>query len=965
MQCIVRDALNCYLTPHKSTSENITTSIESKSNTNVGISLLSIHGDQTTIEKEEFLISNAEDKEIKLLVKNTAEEDFLSHAKPSSTGDNVAKSNLFSGRDHTEEKVVEIELNNLVQDDVIMKEEEVVNEEEGNAICGAKALKQLPDTKNDIEIDISVQDDNCDNSPTNSFTDNQESLTQYVNHDRLRAEEKESGVVPITQSSSVVRDQKKRKHKSISEDCIGAIKEGTLKEEAEEKDVVEMDVSVTVEKPEKILKDVAVSNQKPTFNDQSNIVNGELSSTLTSLTSKQHQIDPEAKTNSSLMNELGEVNTSRAIAKTDHSPNNNVVESASVLENELKDSTHETTSRNDLMEVNNSDLTTFGYTKNIKNRKISKDERNKICKADPLKALSDAAREFVIYQSIGNVRDFLSQRTYILAKALVKYREETGKQKIKFISAQTTISSWKADVSSLSLSLFTFIAHASFDSPKVRKYCSKEDLLFERQIMYRISKTTGMKSKKKSVEKDSSDTEQPSKNIVENSTLPPLFWIKRNEDTKSYRLSEVKKSCDILNIEIGGKFRFEVHNSSLNTSLLYVGCKVAPFQPCRGRILLGHVLESSGKFNGNGTVCNSFDLNSKEFVIATCCSKLQVHMNRFLDCSGCFKALSLTGESETFLDISKSEFSRNQSIFDFFLTPEATYISAVKSQTGYDIYMSLDVEYGQVVTHRRYLSEIHKIMIEWTLMFRFLCSCSFKDKDKCISKLKQGLSDIEDSENDFSEERVIYLYRLFTLTQMVEIHDDALLSHAKNVLYAKYRILHNGEQVIANDIRKRLSLEIAGFLLYRLSTQFNYCSLDEVSRNCVDEMLLIVSNFLHRRESSSIEADDLLNDLLNCSLTYFNISGKRAELLKIANKVISGGFVEFHDYSVDVLLDFCFNFEVMGEMYDIVDDCEHVRTDHDNLTYCLLMSSKKPDFEVSLSNLYCQGFVFVFSCTFR
>ncbi len=618
IQCIVRDALNCYLTPHKSTSENITTSIESKSNTNVGISPLSIHGDQTTIEKDEFLISNAEiDKEAKLSVKNTAEEDILSHTKSPSTEDTIAKSHLFSGRDHTEEKVVEIELNNLVQDDVMMKEQEVFNEGEGNAICGAKASMQLPDTENDIEIDISSQDNNCDNSPTNNFTDNQESLTQYVNHNTLPAEEKESGVVPITRSSSVVRNHKnKRKHKSISEDCIGVIKDGTFKKEAKGKDVVELDISVTVEKPEKVLKDIAVSNQKPTLNDQSNIVNGELSSTFTSSNSKQHQVEPEVKPNS-LINELEEVNSLRAIATTDHSSNNNVVESASVLENEPKDTSHETTSRNDLMEIDNSDLPTLGYTKNIKNRKISKDERYKICKADPLKALSDSAREFVIYQSIGNVRDFLSQRTYILAKALVKYREEAGKQKIKLVSAQTTISGWKADVSSSSFTPFTFIAHASFDSPKVRKYCSKEDLLFERQIMDSINKTKsqtkGMKSKKKSVEKDSSHSEQPSKNIVENSTLPPLFWIKRNEDTKLNCLSVVKKSCDILNIEIGGKFRFEVHNSSLNTFLLYVGCEVAPFQPCRGRILLGHILESSGKLNENGTACNSFDLNSKEF----------------------------------------------------------------------------------------------------------------------------------------------------------------------------------------------------------------------------------------------------------------------------------------------------------------------------------------------------------------
>lgn len=127
-------------------------------------------------------------------------------------------------------------------------------------------------------------------------------------------------------------------------------------------------------------------------------------------------------------------------------------------------------------------------------------------------------------------------------------------------------------------------------------------------------------------------------------------------------------------------------------------------------------------------------------------------------------------------------------------------------------------------------------------------------------------------------------------------------------------------------------------------------------------MLILIVEFQWQLTDINKDPDDLLNDLLNCSLSSFHSALDRLELLRAVNSVISYGFVEFEGYSLDVLLEFfsCFHTKVVNELYDDLkrlpsfsQDANQNLAKMTNMTISTSLNSN--NFKVGLSTITIRG----------
>ena len=273
-----------------------------------------------------------------------------------------------------------------------------------------------------------------------------------------------------------------------------------------------------------------------------------------------------------------------------------------------------------------------------------------------------------------------------------------------------------------------------------------------------------------------------------------------------------------------------------------------------------------------------------------------------------FRALKL-GNGEL-LDISKTKVAK--SLFSFTMIPLNSFLHVETNDSRYELFLNVEMKFGQVLS--RSTKSIRDIPGKWLVIQRELSKLSASEKYECLSLIQLYFEAFVDQ-----MEKFICLYRLWNLTESIETESEV---GGKILVKALEKIKHfvklGDESCIA-----MLSLfknEAAGTVLSKLMESICFDELDKVSKDFVEEMIISIVGFQWQLGRAK-EPDDLLNDLLNCSLSYFHVSPNRVRILKLANTILTFGFIEFEGYTLDLLLDFCSHMhdpDLLDEMYDIV-----------------------------------------------
>ena len=275
-----------------------------------------------------------------------------------------------------------------------------------------------------------------------------------------------------------------------------------------------------------------------------------------------------------------------------------------------------------------------------------------------------------------------------------------------------------------------------------------------------------------------------------------------------------------------------------------------------------------------------------------------------------FRSLKI---GDKILDISKTKMAK--SLFGFTMIFQNNSIEISTTKGHYNLLLNLEMKFGQIFTSNSCLRPIREIAAKWLILKNGLMTMSISEKEECINLIRLYFESSTDK-----VENLVIMYRLWTLSEAIEVNSTIGCEILTKVIdLSKLLIKFNSNDGVA--ILLRFKNEASGILLSKMMQTVSFDSLDTVSKDFVEEMILLIVSFQWQLGRAKL-ADDLLNDLLNCSLSYFHIAPNRAELLKLANKIITIGVVEFEDYTVDVLLDFCSHMhdpDVLDEMYDIVD----------------------------------------------
>ena len=231
-------------------------------------------------------------------------------------------------------------------------------------------------------------------------------------------------------------------------------------------------------------------------------------------------------------------------------------------------------------------------------------------------------------------------------------------------------------------------------------------------------------------------------------------------------------------------------------------------------------------------------------------------VRKFIDSQ--FRALDL---KDSLLDISQTR--QMSSIFEKMMIPNV-FLHAVETESCYQIILKASLNYGEVIGVEVNGSTVRDKAVRWIGIKSILEGITSIAKEDIISLLK-----FLNKTLDNCTDRMIDRYKLWKVCE-ISLDDPDLTGNILSKLRNLCETLKDSKKPCDIKMLSEFKSEVAAVLLMTILPVLPYSTFDKVSQDCVDKMLILIVEFQWQLTDISKDPDDLLNDLLNCSLSSFH-----------------------------------------------------------------------------------------------